>query len=68
MFYKATVQAVLLFGRETWNLPPLATKCLEVFHLRAAQRMVGIQAHKEPDGTWTYLSLEKVLEKVGLYW
>ena len=36
MFYKATVQAILVFGSGTWNLSPLAIKCLEGFHLRAA--------------------------------
>ena len=36
MFYKATVQSVLLFRSETWNLSPSAMKCLEGFHLSAA--------------------------------
>ena len=31
MFYKATVQAILLFGSETWNLTPTARKQLEGF-------------------------------------
>ena len=34
MFYKATIQAVLLFGSETWNLTPSALKQLEGFHVR----------------------------------
>ncbi len=36
VFYTATIQAVLLFGSETWNLAPLGLKCLEGFHLWAA--------------------------------
>jgi hypothetical protein len=28
VFYKATVQAVLLFGSETWKLSPLSLKSL----------------------------------------
>jgi hypothetical protein len=36
MFYKATVQAVLLYGSETWSLSPSSMKCLEGFHIRAA--------------------------------
>ena len=67
MFYKATVQAILLFGSETWNLSPSAIKCLEGFHLRAARRMAGMQPRKKRDGTWTYPSSEEVLEKAGLY-
>ena len=67
MFYKATVQAVLLFGSEMWNLSPLAIKCLEGFHLRAARRIAGMQPCEKPDGTWTYPSSEKVLETAGLF-
>ena len=36
VFYKATIQAVLLFGSEAWNLAPSGLACLEGFHLRAA--------------------------------
>ena len=67
MFYKATVQAVLLFGSESWNLSPSAIKCLEGFHLRAARRMTGMMPREQPDGSWTYPSSEKVLEKAGLH-
>ena len=42
MFYKATIQAVLLFGSETWNLTPTAMKQLEGFHVRAAWRMAKV--------------------------
>ncbi len=31
MFYKATIQAVLLYGSETWSLPPSSIKRLEGF-------------------------------------
>jgi hypothetical protein len=43
VFYKATVQSILLFGSETWNLSPKSLKSLEVegFHLRATWRMAG---------------------------
>ena len=41
MFYKATatVQAVLLYGSETWNLTPSAIKNLEGFNIRSAYWM-----------------------------
>ena len=67
LFYKATVQAILLYGSESWNLSPSAIKCLEGFHLRAARRMTGMMPREKPDGSWTYPSSEKVLEKAGLY-
>jgi hypothetical protein len=43
VFYKATVQAVLLFGSEMWKLSPLNLKSLEGFHIRAARWMAGMQ-------------------------
>ena len=38
-FYKAVVQAVLLFGSKTWNLPQSALAQLKGFHVRAAYKM-----------------------------
>jgi hypothetical protein len=46
VFYKATVQAVLLFGSETWKLSPSSLKSLEGFHLRAAC-CIGHAAHSK---------------------
>jgi hypothetical protein len=66
VFYKAVVQAVLLFGSETWKLSPLSLKSLEQFHIRAARRMAGMQPAKNPDGTWKYPSSKDVLKAVGL--
>ena len=65
MFYKATVQSVLLFGSETWALTPSTLKRLEGFHVRAARRMTGkmpVFAH----GIWTYPKTSEVLAAVGL--
>jgi hypothetical protein len=38
-FYKAVVQAVLLYGSKTWVLSKTALASLEGFHIRAAYRM-----------------------------
>ncbi len=65
VFYKATVQAVLLFGSETWKLSPLSLKSLERFHVCAACCMAGKMPTKNPDGTWTYPCLRDVLKAVG---
>ena len=35
MFYKAIVQAILLFGSETWSLSPTSVERLEDFHICA---------------------------------
>ncbi len=36
IFYKATVQLILLFGSKTWNLSPVNLKSLKGFHIKAA--------------------------------
>jgi hypothetical protein len=67
MFYKATVQAVLLYGSETWSLTPAALKSLEGFHLRAAWRMAcTYKPCREPDGSYTYPATSDVMEEIGL--
>ena len=69
MFYKATIQAVLLFGSETWNLTPTAIKQLEGFHVRAAWRMakVNVPSRDPETDTWTYPTTKDVFEEVGLF-
>ncbi len=66
MFYKATVQAVLLYGSETWSLSPSSMKHLEGFHIRAAWRMSGKRPERNVDGSWMYPRSEEVLEAVGM--
>ena len=66
-FYKAIVQAVLLYGRKTWVLSPMALACLEGFHLRAAYRMA--KRNKPCWGLrhqWIYPELADVLEECGM--
>jgi hypothetical protein len=67
MFYKTTVQAVLLFGSESWTLSPVTLRQLEGFHLRAAYRMaIRHKPERGPNGTWKYPATVDVLEEVGL--
>ena len=66
IFYKATVQSILLFGSKTWNLSPSSLKLLKGFHIRAAWRMTGKRPVKLWDGTWTYPNSAQVLEDAGL--
>jgi hypothetical protein len=66
MFYKATVQAVLLYGSETWSLSPSSQKRLEGFHIRAAWRMSGLRPEMKPNGSWTYPRSADVLKACGL--
>jgi hypothetical protein len=66
IFYKATVQSILLFGSEMWNLSPSSLRLLEGFHIRAAWQMTGKRPVKLWDGTWTYPNSAQVLEDAGL--
>jgi hypothetical protein len=51
MFYKATVQAMLLYGSETWRLSWSSVKCLEGCHICAAWRMSGKRPVRKEDGS-----------------
>ena len=52
-FYKAVVQAVLLYGSETWVLSKTALASLEGFHIRAAYRMaVRHKPRRGPGHGW----------------
>ena len=66
MFYKATVQSVLLFGSETWVLAPATLKRLEGFHAKVACRMT-IVLPKMTNGTWKYPKKKTVLAAAGLH-
>ena len=65
-FYVAVVQAVLLFGSETWVLTPQLEKPLEGFHHRVVRRMVCMGPKHQRDGTWVYTTIEEALEMVGM--
>ena len=43
MFYQAVVASQLLYGSETWVLPPSGLKCLEGFHVEVARRLTGMR-------------------------
>eukprot|EP00957_Ditylum_brightwellii_P172659 13143295-Ditylum_brightwellii.AAC.1 len=66
-FYRATVQAVLLYSSESWNITPTTMRMLEGFHVKAAWQMANVdRLERQPDGTWVYPATEDVLEEVGL--
>jgi len=67
-FYKAVVQAVLLYGSEMWVLSTAALASLEGFHIRAAYRMAAVR-HKPrrgPGNRWVYPKSKDVLEECGM--
>ena len=64
-FFKMVVQAVLLFGAETWLLTPRIERALENFLQRALVRITGRQPHRGGGGQWTYLPLKEAMQKAG---
>ena len=63
-FYKAVVQAVLLYGSETWNLTQSALARLEGFHVRAAYKMARKhQPRRGANKVWVYPKSADVLEE-----
>jgi len=66
-FYKTVVQAVLLYGSETWVLSTAALASLEGFHIRAAYRMaVRHKPRRGPGNRWIYPKSKDVLEECGM--
>ena len=65
-FYLAIVQAVLLYGAESWTITERNMDKLRRFHWRAARYMSGRHIRKNLDGTWSYPDHEKVLEECRL--
>ena len=66
-FYKAVVQAILLYGSKMWNLTAPALARLEGFHICVAYEMA--REHQPRWGSnhaWTYPRLVDVLEECGM--
>ena len=66
-FYKAIMQAVLLFGSESWCLLSANMRSLEGFHIRAVRRMTGMIPKKLSDDSWQYPDSAEVLKAACLH-
>jgi hypothetical protein len=66
-FYKAVVQAVLLYGSETWNLTKAVLAQLEGFHVQAAYRVAQVHPPRwVARNRWVYPKTSDVLEKCSM--
>ena len=54
LFFKAVVQAVLLFGSEMWVLTPRMERALGSFHNKIAGLITGRQPIQRGEGRWEY--------------
>ena len=67
-FYKAVVQAMLLYDSKTWVLSPTAIARLEGFHIHAAYWMAKRNKPRwGPGYQWIHPKSEDVLEECGLH-
>ena len=66
-FYKAVVQAVLLYGAETWVLSSRMLQFLDSFHHRCARFISRCHLRLKPDGTWVTPRSTSVLQKCSLF-
>ena len=66
LFYKAVVQAVLLYGCESWVLTDKVWKTLESFHNRAARRISRKMPYKVGED-WVYPPIAEAREEAGFY-
>jgi hypothetical protein len=69
-FYKAVIQAVLLYGSKTWNLTNLTKAVLarlEGFHVQAVYRMAQVHRPKQVAGNrWVYPKMSDILGECGM--
>ena len=59
-FFKAVVQAVLLFGTETWVVTPHMGRVLGGFQDHVARRLTGRLPQRETDVNWEYTSADGI--------
>jgi hypothetical protein len=65
-FYMAIVQAVLLYGSETWVLSQRSRRRLDSFHHRCARFIANKHIRQLPSGEWITPHSDDVLEQCGL--
>ena len=65
-FYKTVVQAVLLYGAETWVVSDTNLKKLRAFHHRAARYMTGQHIRKVGEDEWEYPDHTELREQCQL--
>ena len=66
-FYKAIVQAVLLYGSATWVVTERLSQVLDSFYHRCAWFIARDFICQCPNGTWITPSSKSVLEKCSLF-
>ena len=66
-FYLAIVQAVLLYGADSWTITKKYFAALERFHKRAVRHITGQHIRRDENGVWHYPDHDVLLQKCGLW-
>ena len=66
-FYLTIVQAVLLYGAESWAIFQRNMDLLKSFHWRSIRYMTGVHIAKQRDGAWFIPDHEELLRKCRLF-
>ena len=64
-FYRTVVQAVLLFGADTWVLLEGMLENLEVVHVGFLRQVTGMEVRRLGDETWKKEGPYRVLQAAG---
>jgi hypothetical protein len=70
IFYKATIQTVLLYGSETWVITDEILQLLTSFHHSIARRLTNRHPRPLPEtetDKWTYPSIQDTLQQAGMF-
>ena len=65
-FYRTIVQAVLLYGAESWCVSKTNLRKLRAFHHRACRYMTGKHIRKIGEGKWEYPDHEQLRKSCQL--
>jgi len=65
-FYVAVVQAVLLYGSESWTISLREMEALERFQKKAMRYMTGRHIQKDSEGEWHYPEHGEMMRMCGL--
>ena len=65
LFFKAVVQAVLIFGEETWVVTTARTRPWGGFQTQVAIRMTGRLPWRTPDRMWRHTTAATAREEAG---
>ena len=67
MFYQAVLQAVLIFGAETWVLLTEMSRKLEGLHVGFLRQVTGQKAKRQREGTWRSVAAAEVIKESGTH-